>query len=292
MFYADKVGLADDLRSGGGLSPRARRAMETGAAARAAGARRADVPRARRRADAAETVRMRRPIPLSATRDDGVIYMASPYLPVRTARTASSTCDSRSLGRIRERLTDRLGHWARRSAATARFCAQRDAAGGWRADLRRGAGRVRRLAQAILDRRLSPERPSSFCRATASTMRCWRLRAMYAGVLYAPIAPAYSLQAREFDTLASDLRRDAARPGVCGRGRGVRAARCARCAAARRRARRLSVGARRRCPRRPSAAARAHAGHAGVDDAHARVDRRHRSPRFSSPRDRRAGRRA
>ena len=85
--------------------------------------------------------------------DDGVIYMESPY----------------PLGAYAEKLTERLEHWA--SVAPDRtYLAERDAtsaphasrprSGGWRrVSYGEALGAVRSLAQAILDRHLSPERP-------------------------------------------------------------------------------------------------------------------------------------
>jgi feruloyl-CoA synthase len=61
--------------------------------------------------------------------------------------------------------------------------------------------RVRALAQGILDRRLSPDRPILILSGNGVDHALLALAAMYTGVLYAPIAPAYSLQARDFSTL-------------------------------------------------------------------------------------------
>jgi len=117
--------------------------------------------------------------------DDGVIYMESPY----------------PLGAYAEKLTERLEHWA--SVAPDRtYLAERDMSGGWRrVSYGEALSAVRSLAQAILDRHLSPERPIVILSGNSIDHALLALASMYAGVLYAPIAPAYSLQAREFTTL-------------------------------------------------------------------------------------------
>ena len=96
------------------------------------------------------------------------------------------------------------------------------------------------------------------------------LAAMHAGVPYAPLAPAYSLQAREYGDAAPDRDALRARPGVRRRGRASTSARSPR-SCRRGRARDVGVGAgadprdavRRRSTRRVATAA--------VDDACARV---------------------
>ena len=60
---------------------------------------------------------------------------------------------------------------------------------------------VRRVAQALLDRKLSAERPLVILSGNSLEHALLALAAMHAGVLYAPLAPAYSLQAREYGTL-------------------------------------------------------------------------------------------
>ena len=60
---------------------------------------------------------------------------------------------------------------------------------------------VRRLAQALIDRGLSSERPVAILSGNGVDHGLLALACMYAGVLYAPISPAYSLQAREYGAL-------------------------------------------------------------------------------------------
>ena len=117
-------------------------------------------------------------------------------------RRASSICRRRRHSdRTRTSITDRLEHWARESPSRV-FLAQRDGTGGWRtvtyAETLECVGRV---SQALLNRRLSRERPILILSGNGIDHALLALAAMHVGVPYAPIAPAYSLQAKEFGTL-------------------------------------------------------------------------------------------
>jgi feruloyl-CoA synthase len=132
----------------------------------------------------------------------GVVYMASPY----------------PLGPYPIRLTDRLEHWAA-VAPDRTFLAERDDTGGWRRLTYEDAlERVRAVAQAILDRGLSADRPVLILSGNGIDHGLLALAAMYVGVPYAPIAPAYSLQARDFTTLRQVF--DRLRPGLAFADRG------------------------------------------------------------------------
>jgi len=99
-------------------------------------------------------------------------------------------------------LTERLEYWADRAADRA-FLAQRDPSSGrWRSlTYAQTLGTVRRVSQALVARRLSSERPLLILSGNSIEHALLALAAMHIGVLYAPIAPAYSLQAREYGTL-------------------------------------------------------------------------------------------
>ena len=115
----------------------------------------------------------------------------------RVPRGAVYLNSSFPLGPYPVRLTERLDDWAD-AAPDRTFLAQRDADSEWRhvtyADARR---RVRQIGQALLDRQLSPQRPILILSGNSIEHGLLALAAMYTGVLYAPIAPAYSLQARD-----------------------------------------------------------------------------------------------
>jgi feruloyl-CoA synthase len=152
------------------------------------------------------TARPTRPVriaPIDSTvryGDDGSIYMLSPF----------------PLGSYAVRITDSLDHWAA-EAPDRLFLAQRhqpDAPEhGWRTvtygEARR---RVRGIAQALLDRALGPGRPLLILSGNGIDHGLLALAAMYVGIPYAPIAPAYSLQSRDLATLLQIVERT--RPGL------------------------------------------------------------------------------
>jgi feruloyl-CoA synthase len=130
------------------------------------------------------------------------VRVASADTAVRCGADGSVYLRSRHpLASYPARLTERLEHWA--DVAPERvFLAQRAASGQWRsltyADT---LGAVRRVAQALLDRGLSAERPLLILSGNGIEHALLALAAMYSGVLYAPLAPAYSLQTRDYATL-------------------------------------------------------------------------------------------
>ena len=122
---------------------------------------------------------------------DGVVYMRSRH----------------RLGAYPNRITERLEYWADR-APDRPFLAQRDATGSWRhVSYADALARVRRLSQALLDRNLSRDRPVIILSGNSIEHGLLALAAMFSGVMYAPVAPAYSLQAKEFGLLAQIFER-------------------------------------------------------------------------------------
>jgi feruloyl-CoA synthase len=100
------------------------------------------------------------------------------------------------------RLTDRLHHWA--SAAPDRlFMAERDAAGGWRkityAELLAAS---RHIASGLLARDLSAERPIVILSGNSIDHALVAFGAMYAGVPFCPVSPAYSLISTDYGKLS------------------------------------------------------------------------------------------
>ena len=136
---------------------------------------------------------------------DGTIYMRS----------------TRSIEPYPVRLTDRLEHWAA-EAPDRVFLAQRpapapgqspDRVTGWRTvTYREALDQVRRLAQGLLDRGLSRDSTVVILSGNSIEHALLALAAMYVGVPYAPIAPAYSLQATEYGTLRQVF--DKMKPGL------------------------------------------------------------------------------
>ncbi|HUG63517.1 MAG TPA: feruloyl-CoA synthase [Methylomirabilota bacterium] len=111
------------------------------------------------------------------------------------------------LGDCDRAVTDRLDHWAVHRPDSV-FLAQRDSGGDWRritfAETRRT---VRRLATTLIRRGLSAERPLAILSGNDIEQGLLGLAAMYAGIPFAPISPAYSLVATDFERLRSIIAR-------------------------------------------------------------------------------------
>jgi feruloyl-CoA synthase len=97
-------------------------------------------------------------------------------------------------------ITDRLDYWA--GVAPDRvFLAQR-AAGSWRTLSYKDASlRARRVGAALLAKGLSVERPLAVLSGNDIEHALLELAAMYVGVPYAPVSPAYSLVSSDFAQL-------------------------------------------------------------------------------------------
>ena len=106
-----------------------------------------------------------------------------------------------ALGAFPARLTDRLVHWA--SVCPERtLAAKRDAQGVWRhLSYGQALAQCRALAEALLQRDLSPERPIVILSGNDLEHLLLGLAAMWAGIPYAPISTAYSLVSNDFGKL-------------------------------------------------------------------------------------------
>lgn len=107
------------------------------------------------------------------------------------------------LGAYPDKLTDRLEHWAK-EAPDRTFIAKRDKANGgqWRkVSYAETRATVRGLAQAMIDRGLSAERPLVILSGNDIEHAMLGLAALYAGIPYAPISPAYSLISSDYAKL-------------------------------------------------------------------------------------------
>ena len=118
-------------------------------------------------------------------RDDGTIYL----------RPKAKLSD------YPVRLTDRLHHWAK-AAPERVFMAERDASGGWRqityAQLLTS---TRRIASALLARGLSAEKPIVILSGNSVDHALLAFGALYAGIPFCPVSPAYSLMSRDYGKL-------------------------------------------------------------------------------------------
>src|SRR5712672_4035815 len=118
-------------------------------------------------------------------RNDGTIYLR-PKTP---------------LGDYPARLTDRLHHWANAEPNRV-FMAERDAGRGWRqityAQLLDSS---RRIASALLARGLSAERPIVILSGNSIDHALIAFGALYAGIPFCPVSPAYSLVSKDYGKL-------------------------------------------------------------------------------------------
>src|SRR4051812_11885336 len=106
------------------------------------------------------------------------------------------------LGDYPRRLTDRLHHWA--TAEPGRlFMAERAGGRGWReltyAELLASS---RHIASALLARGLSAERPVMILSGNSIDHALLAFGALYAGIPFCPVSPAYSLVSKDYGKLA------------------------------------------------------------------------------------------
>ena len=103
------------------------------------------------------------------------------------------------------KLTERLDHWAEHAPQRV-FLAQRGPGGWLRLTYAQARSRARRIAQALLERRLSAERPVAVLSGNDFEHALIELGALYAGVPYAPVSPAYSMLSKDFAKLKHVMR--------------------------------------------------------------------------------------
>jgi len=119
-------------------------------------------------------------------RDDGTIYLR-PKL---------------QLGDYPVRITDRLHHWAKAEPNRV-FMAERNAAGGWReityAELLTSS---RHIASALIARGLSADRPVLILSGNSVDHALIAFGALYAGIPFCPVSPAYSLVSKDYGKLS------------------------------------------------------------------------------------------
>src|SRR5580692_2970822 len=123
-------------------------------------------------------------------RDDGTIYLRP----------------KRALGEYPVRLTDRLHHWARLEPDRV-FMAERAASCGWRqityAQL---LASTRSIASALLARGLSADRPIVILSGNSIDHALIAFGALYAGIPFCPVSPAYSLVSKDYGKLGYLMR--------------------------------------------------------------------------------------
>ncbi|WP_424601798.1 feruloyl-CoA synthase [Bradyrhizobium sp.] len=119
-------------------------------------------------------------------RADGVIYLRP----------------KKNLGDYPVRLTDRLHYWAE-AAPNRIFMAERDPGGGWRqityAELLAAS---RHIASSLLARGLSAEKPVLILSGNSIDHALVAFGALYAGIPFCPVSPAYSLVSKDYGKLS------------------------------------------------------------------------------------------
>ena len=103
------------------------------------------------------------------------------------------------------KLTERLEYWAE-CAPDRVFLAQRDVRGGWRTlTYAEALDQARRIGECLLRKNVSVERPIAVLSGNDIEHALLQLAALYIGVPYAPISPAYSLLSSDFAKLRQIL---------------------------------------------------------------------------------------
>jgi feruloyl-CoA synthase len=107
-----------------------------------------------------------------------------------------------ALGDYPVRLTDRLHHWAK-AEPNRIFMAERNAGGGWRTiTYAQSLTSVRHVASALLARDLSAEKPIVILSGNSIDHALVAFGALYAGIPFCPVSPAYSLVSKDYGKLA------------------------------------------------------------------------------------------
>lgn len=123
-------------------------------------------------------------------RDDGTIYLRP----------------TTSLGEYPDRLTDRLHHWAKAEPNRV-FMAERDAGFLWRKiTYSQLLAASRRIASGLLARGLSAERPIVILSGNTIDHALLAFGALYAGIPFCPVSPAYSLVSKDYGKLGFILK--------------------------------------------------------------------------------------
>jgi feruloyl-CoA synthase len=116
------------------------------------------------------------------------------------------------LGPYARCVTEWLVQWSDRAPDRV-FLSERSPSGSWRKlTYRETYGAVRRIAQALLDRGLGPERPVAILSDNGVDHALLALGAMHVGIPVAPVSPAYSLMSKDFGKLKYIF--DLVRPGL------------------------------------------------------------------------------
>jgi feruloyl-CoA synthase len=123
---------------------------------------------------------------LVETRHDGALILRSPH----------------RLGAYPTKLTERLEYWAEEAPDRVLFAQRDPASGGWRSiTYAQALDQARRIGEALLARGLTPERPIAILSGNDIEHALIGLAALYVGLPYVPISPAYSLISQDHGKL-------------------------------------------------------------------------------------------
>jgi len=119
-------------------------------------------------------------------RDDGTIYLRP----------------TNAIGAYPDRVTDYLHHWAK-AAPDRVFMAERAEGGGWReVTYAQMLDATRHIASALLARGLSADCPIVILSGNSVDHALLAFGALYAGIPFCPVSPAYSLVSRDYGKLS------------------------------------------------------------------------------------------
>ncbi|WP_449121468.1 feruloyl-CoA synthase [Pseudomonas viridiflava] len=129
------------------------------------------------------------------------VSIGHPAVEVREERGVLHMRSLEPLAELPRRLLDRLVHWADvRPQQT--FVAARDSLGGWRTvSYAEMLDSVRAIAQSLLKYELSAEKPLALLSGNDIEHLQIALGAMYAGIPYCPVSPAYSVLSKDYAKL-------------------------------------------------------------------------------------------
>src|SRR4051812_4950635 len=125
-------------------------------------------------------------------------------LPATLTKRADGTMIVRTtaaLGDYPKRSTERLAFWAGKTPNQT-LLAWRGTSGGWeRLTYSEAFAAARRIAQALVDRKLSSNRPVAILSGNDRDHLLLSLAAQHVGITVAPISPAYSTASKDFAML-------------------------------------------------------------------------------------------
>lgn len=129
------------------------------------------------------------------------VAIGKPGVSVRREGDTLYLHSTEALAPYPQRLMERLRHWAR-MAPERTFVARREGTGAWQRITYAGMlERARRLGAWLLEQNLGPERPLVILSGNDLEHVVLATAALYVGVPYCPVSPAYSLVSKDYGKL-------------------------------------------------------------------------------------------